>query len=167
MTPNEIMQRLKRLFSKADGPYEEMPPGYSTEETTLEEWLDVELADFGQTPRQMLNSREEGILFLLDRFVNAIATSRALSHPEVVRDIVRYRIETLFAEGEVPIPLISVQQQAQLDEPLDLLDRWMDLRNPMFGNVTPRRFFDAEGVDPDRLRHISSVLDAIDDGAFF
>ena len=166
-TPDEIRRRLERLFSKGDGPYEEMPPGYPTEKTTLGEWLDVELADSARTPRQMLEGGDEGDLFLLDRFVNAIATSRAFSHSEVVRDIVRHRIESLFAEGAVPIPLVSVQQRAQGEDSLDFRDRWMDLPNPIFGDVSPRYFFVSQDVDADRLRHISSLLDAIEDGAFF
>lgn len=166
-TPDEIRRRLERLFSKGDGPYDEMPPGYPTEATTLDEWLDVELADSTRTPRQMLEGGDEGDLFLLDRFVNAIATSRAFSHSEVVRDIVRHRIENLFAEGAVPIPLVSVQQRAQGEDSLDFRDRWMDLPNPIFGDVSPRYFFVSQDVDADRLRHISSLLDAIDDGAFF
>ena len=166
-TPNEIMRRLKRLFSKGDGPYEEMPPGYPTEETTLEEWLDVELADFGQTPRQMLNSSEEGLLFLLDRFVNAIATSRALSHPRVVREIVRHRMEALFREAQDPGSLNrELQYELPDDVPGNLFERWMDLPNPMFGNVSPRQFFEDEDVDAERVLEISSLLDSIDDGAF-
>ena len=62
------------------------------------------LPDFGSTPRQVLNSGDHGTLALLDRFVNAIATFKGASHPRVVRDIVRQRIETMFENRGTPIP---------------------------------------------------------------
>ena len=165
MTPNEIIQRLKRLFSRADGPYEEMPPGYPTEETTLEEWLDVELADSARTPRQMLEFGDQGDLFFLDRFVNAIATSRVASHPHAVRDIARQRIETMFWDG-LSLGLIGGPQIMPADERQKEFERWMNAVNPMFGDISPRQFFQNNEIEVERLRVISSRLDAIDDGAF-
>ena len=99
LAPEAVMGRLVRLFETPDDQRGTPPPGFPQWETTMEEWLDVELPDFGSTPRQMLNSGDDGFLALLDRFVNAIATSRALGHPRVVRDIVRQRIATMFRQS--------------------------------------------------------------------
>ena len=161
------MQRLKSLFSNTDGPHEEMPPGYPTEETTLDEWLDVELADAARTPRQMLENGDQGDLFLLDRFVNAIGTSRARSHPHAVRDIVRQRMETMFWDG-LPLELIGGPQMAPVEERQKEFERWMNAVNPMFGNISPREFFQSNEneIEVELLRVIYSRLDAIDDGAF-
>ena len=138
----------------------------------MDDWLDGELPDFGQTPRQMLNSGDEGVLFLLDRFVNAIATSRALSHPHVVRDIVRHRMEALFRETQDPGSVMRELQHALPDDVSgyvvheDLSEQWMDVPNPMFGNVAPRQFFEDENVDAEQVLEISSLLDSIDGGVF-
>ena len=48
--PEAMIQRLKRLFEKADEPRGTLPPGFPQWETTLEQWLDVVLPDFGSTP---------------------------------------------------------------------------------------------------------------------
>ena len=137
----------------------------------MEEWLDVALPDFGSTPRQVLNSGDHGTLALLDRFVNAIATSRALSHPRVVRDIIRQRIETMFRESrETDV----IHRDLQFNPPdsesgndvADSFEHWMDVPNPLFGDVSPRSFFEAVAVDADQVREISSLLDSVDDGAF-
>ena len=163
----EITGRLTRLFEKADGSRcdDLILPGFPGLETTKEDWLDAELPDFGLTPRQMLNSDDEGHLFLLDRFVNAIATSRVASHPYAVRDIVRQRIETMFRDG-LYLGLIGGPQMTPDDEPRQAFERWMNTVNPMFGDITPRQFFEGVEVEVERLRVISSRLDAIDDGAF-
>ena len=157
-TSEGITDRLRGLFREAELPCDDtIPPGFPARDTTMKDWLDVELPDFGQTPRQMLDSGDDGTLFLLDRFVNAIATSRALSHPHVVRDIVRYRLETRFREAPASDPD---------DELEDRFERWLDTPNPMFGDELPRQFFDAREVDATRLREISSLLDSLDDGTF-
>ena len=157
-TREEIIGCLSRLFAEAEEPYtEDAPPGFPTRITPLNEWLDAELPDFGQTPRQMLDSGDEGTLFLLERFVNSIATSRTLSHPHAVRDIVRRRLETRFQEAPAFDPLGRCMQS---------FDRWMDVPNPMFGDDTPRKFFGAREVDATRLLGISSLLDSLDDGTF-
>ena len=157
-TPEEIIDRLHRLFQEAEGPWDEaVPPGFPERDTTMKDWLDVELPDFSQTPRQMLDSGDDGTLFLLDRFVNAIATSRALSHPHVVRDIVWLRLGTRFREAPDSDPD---------DELEDGFERWLDAPNPMFGDEPPRQFFDAREVDATRLREISGLLDSLDDGTF-
>ena len=169
--PEAIKQRLTRLFEKPDAPRGTPPPGFPQWETTMEEWLDVALPDFGSTPRQVLNSSDHGTLALLDRFVNAIATSRALSHPGVVRDIIRQRIETMFRESrETDV----IHRNLQFNPPdsesgndvADSFEHWMDVPNPLFGDVSPRSFFEAVAVDADQVREISSFLDSIDDGAF-
>ena len=156
-TPVGITNRLHRLFREAELPCDDdtVPPGFPEHDTALDDWLDVELPDFSQTPRQMLDSGDDGTLFLLDRFVNAIATSRALSHPHVVREIVRHRLETQFREAS-----------ASDNELEDRFERWLDAPNPMFGDEPPRHFFDAREVDATRLRKISSLLDSLDDGTF-
>lgn len=155
-TPEGITDRLYHLFREAERPWDDtVPPGFPTRDTTMEDWLHVELPDFSQTPRQMLDSGDDGMLFLLDRFVNAIATSRALSHPHIVRDIVRHRLETQFREAS-----------ASDNELEDRFERWLDAPNPMFGDEPPRQFFDAREVDATRLREISSLLDSLDDGTF-
>ena len=137
----------------------------------MEEWLDAALPDFGSTPRQVLNSGDHGTIALLDRFVNAIATSRALSHPRVVRDIIRQRIETMFRESrETDV----IHRDVQFNPPdsesgndvADSFEHWMDVPNPLFGDVSPRSFFEAVAVDADQVREISSLLDSVDDGAF-
>lgn len=155
-TPEGITDRLHRLFQEAEGPRgDAVPPGFPEHDTAMEDWLHVELPDFSQTPRQMLDSGDDGTLFLLDRFVNAIATSRALSHPHIVRDIVRHRLETQFREAS-----------ASDNELEDRFEQWLDAPNPMFGDEPPRQFFDAREVDATRLRKISSLLDSLDDGTF-
>ena len=164
-TPDEIRMRLKRLFSKGYGPYEEMPPGYPKEETTLEEWLDIELAESSRTPRQILECGNQEELFFLDRFVNGIATSRVASHPQVVRDIVRKRIETMFRDG-LSLALIGGPRMGLVEESQKEFERWMNAVNPMFGGISPREFFDGKEVEVELLRVISGRLDAIDDGAF-
>ena len=167
-TPEEITGRVRRLLEKAESPCDDpVPPGFPARDTTMEAWLDVDLPDFGQTPRQMLSSGDAGTLFLLDRFVNAVATARALSHPRVVRDIVWRRLEIRFREARSPDPLIpELRNDLAAGEPGNHFERWLDASNPMFGNVSPRQFFDAEEVDAGRVLEISSLLDSIDDGAF-
>jgi len=169
--PDAIRERLRHLFEKPDGPRDKPPPGFPRWETTMEEWLDVVLPDFRSTPRQMLSSGDEGTLALLDRFVNAIATSRALGHPRVVRDIVRHRMETLLRQSrDTDAIRTELQYRPQEGVPgntiADPFEDWMDLPHPLFGNVTPRRFFEDDVVDAERVREVSSLLDAIDDGAF-
>ena len=166
-----IRERLRGLFEKPDGPRDMPPSGFPQWETTMEEWLDVVLPDFGSTPRQMLSSGDEGTLALLDRIVNAIATSRARGHPRVVRDIVRQRMETLFRQsGDTDAIRTKLQYRPPEGVPgnsvADPFEDWMDLPNPLFDNVTPRRFFEDDVVDSERVREVSSILDAIDDGAF-
>ena len=157
-TPEGITDRLHRLFREAERPCDDaVPPGFPSQDMTMKDWLHVELPDFSQTPRQMLDSGDDGTLFLLDRFVNAIATSRALSHPHVVRDIVRHRLETRFREAPASDPD---------DELQDRFERWLDAPNSTFGDGPPRQFFDAKEVDATRLREISSLLDSLDDGTF-
>ena len=167
-TSDRITERLTRLFQEEERSCDaSAPPGFPARETSLEDWLDAELTDFDRTPQQMLNSGDEGVLFLLDRFVNAIATSRALSHPHIVREIVRQRLEALFLEAQDPGPLIGELPYTLRDDVHgNLFERWMDLPNPLFGSVSPRQFFDDEEVDAERILKISSLLDAIDDGAF-
>lgn len=157
-TPEGITDRLHRLFQEAERPCDDtVPPGFPARHTAMKDWLHVELPDFSQTPRQMLDSGDDGTLFLLDRFVNAIATSRALSHPHVVRDIVRHRLETRFREAPASDP----------DDELEgRFERWLDAPNSMFGDEPPRHFFDAKEVDATRLLEISSLLDSLDDGTF-
>ena len=160
----EITSRLSRLFAEAERPgADDVPPEFPTRTTSLDDWLDAELPDFGQTPRQMLDSGDGGTLLLLDRFVNAIATSRALSHPHVVRDIVRGRLERRFREAPASDPLIREMQSDHLE---DHFERWLDAPNPMFGDESPRRFFDAKEVDTARLLEISGLLDSFDTGTF-
>lgn len=157
-TREEIIGRLRRLFTEAENPCtDDVPPGFPTRITPLSDWLDADLPDFGQTPRQMLDSGDEGTLFLLERFVNSIATSRTLSHPHAVRDIVRRRLETRFQEATAFDPLGRSKQN---------FERWLDVPNPMFGDDTPRNFFRAREVDATRLLGISSLLDSLDDGTF-
>ena len=164
--PDEIRDRLNCLFAKPEGPSEQMPPGYPTVESELEDWLDAVLADFGKTPRQMLQSDERDDLFFLDRFVNAIATSRVASHPNIVRDIVRKRIETMFRDG-LPLGLIRGPEMPPVDEErTQAFERWMNAVNLIFGDITPQQFFNSNEINVERLRVISSRLDAIDDGAF-
>ena len=43
---------------------------------------------------------------------------------------------------------------------------WMDTENPLFGHCTPRKFFDGDQIDVQRLSTISARLDAVDEGAF-
>ena len=170
--PEAIRERLRRLFEKPDGPPDMPPPGFPQWETTMGEWLDVVLPDFGSTPRQMLSSGDGGTLALLDRIVNAIATSRARGHPRVVRDIVRHRMETLFRKSGDTADAIRTELQYRPPEGVpgnsvaDPFEDWMDFPNPLFDNVTPRRFFEDDVVDSERVREVSSILDAIDDGAF-
>ena len=169
--PEAMILRLTRLFEEADEPRGTPPPGFPQWQTTLEEWLDVELPDFGSTPRKMLSSDDEGTLGLLDRFVNAIATSRALSHPRVVRDIVRQRIEAMFRQ---PPDTDCIRREPKYVPPdfvpgidvCDSFEHWMDVPNPLFGDLTPRNFFESAAVDAEQVREISSLLDSIDDGAF-
>ena len=169
--PEAIMERLRRLFEEPEGPRDTPPPGFPQWETTMEEWLDVVLPDFGSTPRQMLSSGDDGVLALLERFVNAIATSRAHGHPRVVRDIVRDRMETLLRQSR-HIDAVRSELQYRPQEGMpgngisDAFEAWMDLPNPSFGSITPRRFFEDADIDADRVREVSSLLDAIDDGAF-
>ena len=168
LTREEIAGRLSRLFAEAERPgADDVPPEFPTRTTALDDWLDAELPDFGQTPRQMLDSGDEGTLLLLDRFVNAIATSRALSHPHVVRAIVRGRLERRFREAPASDPLIREMQSDHPDDDLeDRFERWLDSPNPMFEDESPRRFFDAREVDTARLLEISGLLDSFDDGTF-
>ena len=168
LTREEIAGRLSRLFAEAEKPdADDVPPEFPTRTTSLDDWLDADLPDFGQTPRQMLDSGDEVTLLLLDRFVNAIATSRALSHPHVVRAIVRRRLETRFREAPASDPLIpEMQSDHPGDEIEDRFERWLDSPNPMFGDESPRRFFDAKEVDTARLLEISGLLDSFDDGTF-
>ena len=165
------MERLRRLFQSPAGSRDTLPPGLPQWETTIGEWLDVVLPDFGSTPREMLSSGDEGTLALLDRIVNAIATSRALGHPRIVLDIVRHRMETLFRQSrDTDAIRAELQYRSREGVPgnydADPFEDWMDLPNPMLGNGTPRRFFEADVVDAERVREVSSLLDAIDDGAF-
>lgn len=169
--PDAIMERLRRLFQKPAGPRDKPPPGFPPWETTMEEWLDVVLPDFGSTPRQVLSNGDDDTLALLDRFVNAIATSRALGHPRIVRDIVRHRMEILFRQSrDTDAIRTELQHRPREGVPgnnvADRFEDWMDLPNSLFGNVTPRRFFEDAVVDAERVREVSSLLDAIDDGAF-
>ena len=170
-SPEVIMQRLSRLFEKPDGHSATAPPGFPQWETTLEEWLDVVLPDVGRTPRQVLSSGDHRTLALLDRFVNAIATSRAFSHPRVVREIVRQRIEIMFrrsgdADASRREPPYGPLDSVSGIDVSDSFEDWMDVPNPLLGNVTPRSFFEDVAVDAEQVRNISSLLDSIDDGAF-
>lgn len=157
-TREEIIGRLRRLFAAAETPCtDDVPPGFPSRSSSLSDWMDADLTDFGQTPRQMLDSGDVGMLFLLDRLVNAIATSRALSHPQAVREIVRRRLEIRFREVPGFDPFVRRLQS---------FEQWLDVPNPMFEDDTPGRFFRAREVDAKRLRKLSSLLDSLDDGAF-
>ena len=48
----------------------------------------------------------------------------------------------------------------------DSFEHWMNVPNPLFGDVSPRSFFEDVAVDAEQVREISSLLDSIDDGAF-
>ena len=167
-----IKEQLTRLFEKSAGPRgTPPPPGFPQWETTMEEWLDVVLPDFGSTPRQMLSSGDDGELALLDRFANAIATSRAHSHPRVVRDIVRQRIESLFRQSRDTDAVrhelhYRPSERAPGVGVSDPFEDWMDLPTPLFGKATPRRFFEHDDVDAELVREVSSLLDSLEDGAF-
>ena len=116
--------------------------------------------DYGTTPKAMLESDNPDDLYLLECIVHSIATLRAPSHPRVVRDVVRQRIERLYEQG---YSLAVIDGPDPSDQPLEY---WMDSANPLFGAITPRQFFESEHVDAERIQRISARLDAIDGGAF-
>lgn len=161
----EIENVLTRLFDDPEvTTHDIVLPGFPSLEAQLDDWLGQELIDYGTTPRAMLESNNPDDLYLLERIVHTIATSRATSHPHVVRDVVRKRIEKLYEQG---ISLAVIDGPDVSDQsPTSPLEHWMDSPNPLFGVTTPRQFFDAEQVDAQRIQRISARLDAIDDGAF-
>ena len=157
----EIEDTLTRLFSDPEVETREVDvPGFPSLSARLDDWLEQEFMDYAATPGAMLDSDDPDDLYLLKRIVHAIATSRAPSHPHVVRDVVRQRIEKLYEQG---ISLAAIDGPDPSDQPLEY---WMDSANPLFGAITPRQFFEAEHVDAERIQRISARLDAIDDGSF-
>ena len=166
---NEIRDRLKKLFEKVgnDVGGEQVPPEFPGTETTIEVWMAASLPDHGRTPREILLDGSEDDVLFLERLVNAISTSRACSHPHTVREIVRRRVEALFHRSAGSGLLAADTGYAALDEsPRQAFDRWMDCPNPLFGNLSPRAFFEREEIDAEHLKTFSSLLDGIDDGAF-
>ena len=161
----EIEDILTRLFSEPEvGTRELEVPGLPSLEAQLDDWLGQELMDYGATPKAMLASGNPDDLYLLERIVHTIATSRAPSHPHVIRDIVRQRIEKLYEQG-ISLEVIDGPDLSNHGA-LSPIEHWMDSANPLFGAITPRQFFEGERVDVPRLQRISARLDAIDDGAF-
>ena len=161
----EIRDTLKSLFRKPEEPIDEALvasiPGW---DMALDDWLGHELHGLAKTPKAMLESDDPGTLFLLQRAVHSIATTRAASHPHVVRDVVRRRIESLYREGR-SLGFVG-GPEVRTERTVDGLDHWMDTKNGLFGQSTPRRFFEADQIDISRLALVSARLDAIDAGAF-
>lgn len=130
----------------------------------LDDWMDMELKGLDATPRVILDGDNAGKLFLLQRVVHSIATLRAPSHPHVVRDIVRRRIEDMYHRG-ISMDLVE-GSDVGVERTASGLAHWMDTENPLFGHCTPRTFFDGDQIDVQRLSGISARLDAADEGAF-
>ena len=163
--PAEIKVTLTRLFDYPEVADREVRvPDLPGLHVRLDEWLGQELMDFGTTPRVMLENGDPDDLYSLERIVHAIATSRAPSHPHVVRDVVLQRIEKLYVQG-ISLAVIDGPELSSHDA-IPPLEYWMNSTNALFGGITPRQFFEGEPVDVPRLQRISARLDAIDDGAF-
>ncbi|MDE0039390.1 MAG: hypothetical protein OXU77_17820 [Gammaproteobacteria bacterium] len=161
----EVEATLARLFNQPeDGPNETLASSVPGLDVRLDDWMDEDLSSLGATPRAILRGDDAGKLFLLQRVVHSIATLRAVSHPHVVRDIVRHRIEDMYRQG-VSMELVEGPDVGE-ERTAPGLAHWMDTENPLFGHCTPRQFFEADQVDVMRLRGISARLDAVDDGAF-
>ena len=160
-----IKEMLTRLFSDPEvGTLVVDVPGFPSLSTRLDDWLEQEFMDYGATPKAMLDSDNPHDLYLLERIAHWIATSRAPSHPHVVRDVVCQRIEKLYEQG---ISLAVIDGPHLSDQGTSSpLEHWMDSPSPLFGAITPRQFFESGNVDAQRLQRISARLDAIDDGAF-
>ena len=164
--PTDIAATLARLFHPPeDGTCEvalaSTVPGL---DVRLDDWMDMELQGFDATPRAILDGDNAGKLFLLQRVVHSIATLRAPSHPHVVRDIVRRRIEDMYHRG-ISMDLVEGSDIGEVRTASGLA-HWMDTENPLFGHRTPRQFFDEDQVDVPLLSGISARLDAVDEGAF-
>ncbi len=161
----EIEDIVTRLFSDPEVETREVEiPGLPSLSARLDDWLGQELMDYGATPTAMLESDKPDDLYLLERIVHTIATSRAPSHPHVVRDVVRRRIENLYRQG-ISLEVIDGPDLSSHDA-TSPMEHWMDSANPLFGAISPRQFFEGEIVDVPRLQRISARLDAIDDGSF-
>ena len=154
MTPEDIRARLRSIFKPPEQPCNEpVPDGFPGRDEKLSHWLATYLPDLDRTPKAILENGDQGMLLMLARFVNAIATSRALSHPNAVHAIVRRRVEDLFEQTGSIGPLVSELPCVQPEATQKVLyEQWMA--------------FDNDHVDGGRLRHVSGLLDAIDDGAF-
>ena len=157
---------LVRLFDQPEdgAPLQDLKSSVPGLDVRLDDWMNRELRGLDATPRAILDGDDVGKLYLLQRIVHSIATVRAISHPFVVRDIVRKRIEDTYRKG-VSMDLVEGPDVGD-ERTATGLAHWMDTENPLFGHRAPRQFFDADQVDGSRLRLISARLDAIDDGAF-
>lgn len=155
---------LRRLFGDPEAVSQSQILGVPGLNVRLEEWMSQPLPSMGMTPKEMLESNDPGNLFLLERLVHSIATLRASMHPQLVRDIVQRRVETMYDDG-VSLEFIGGPQTGE-DRTPDDRQRWMDTRNAFFGDCTPQQFFESSEVDVPRLSSISARLDAIDEGAF-
>lgn len=160
-----MRQTLARLFGKPEGSALALVgPGLPSLDVGLDNWMVEDAPSLGMTPKAMLDSGDPGKLFLLERIMHSIATSRAASHPKVVRDVVRRRIETMYYDG-VPLDAVDGPESGN-QRTRSAFENWMDTEGVLHGGGTPRQFFDAEDVDVRRLQQISSLLDAVDEGAF-
>ncbi|MXY51063.1 MAG: hypothetical protein F4Y86_00830 [Gammaproteobacteria bacterium] len=160
-----MKETLESLFAKPEVPIDDAVVARIPDwDVALDDWMERELRGLGKTPKVMLDSDDPGNLFLLQRAIHSIATMRAASHPNLVRDVVRWRIENLYREGRsmefVGGPKVGTERTAEG------LNHWMDTTNGLFGEATPRRFFETDQVDVPRLALVSARLDAIDAGAF-
>ena len=160
----EIEGILKSLFKTPTRTADVAVPGLPGLDVRLDDWLDRRPADVEMTPREMLESKDASDLFLLERMMHSVATSRAHSHPDIVLEVVCRRIETMCQRR---MSLASIRgPEPHGDDRSAVLERWMDTKNALYGTGTPRQFFQTEKVDVGRLQEVSARLDAIDDGAF-
>ena len=161
----EMEAALRRLFDQPEGgAHETLASSVPGLDVRLDDWMDEEFPGLGATPKAILNEGDAGKLFLLQRVVHSIATLRAVSHPRVVRDVVRQRIEDMYRQG-VSMELVEGPDVGE-ERTTPGLEHWMNTENPLFGHCTPRQFFEADQVDVARLQGISARLDAVDEDAF-
>ena len=163
-TPEELERRLVRLFGAPECKTGGEGDSLLALDMALDAWMDSPLEDHDHTPGQMLRSDDAGDVCLLEKVVNGIATSRAATHPSVVAEIVRQRLESLYFQG---VSLDVVGGPTPFTEDMNSeFKGWLDSANPVFGDMTPRQFLETPTSDSDRLRSLSARLDAIEDGDF-